>query len=230
MESAENQAAPGSAPGAPAPGSTPAPPVESNGEAALIAALRDGDDAAYETMVRDNIGRMMAVSKRILRSADDAADAVQDAFMQAFRKIDTFQGNAKLSTWLHQIVVNASLMKLRKARRRNERNIEDLLPAWADSGHAVAPGPTWTRTADDILATEEDRKLVRDLIDELPDDYRTVLLLRDIEQLDTAETAEALGIKPGAVKTRLHRARQALKTLLEPHMAPESDGPRDPWL
>ncbi|MBI1374387.1 MAG: sigma-70 family RNA polymerase sigma factor [Phycisphaera sp.] len=188
-------------------------------EAELVDALRRGEDSAYEHVVRENAGRMLAVATRILRDGDDAADAVQDAFLQAFKSIDRFEGNSKLSTWLHRIVVNAALMKLRTARRRNEKSIEDLLPRYYDDGHRINNGPSWDETAMDVLQRDETRMLIRTKIDELPDDYRTVLLLRDIEQLDTAQAAEVLGITSGAVKTRLHRARQALRTLLDPVIA-----------
>jgi len=97
-------------------------------ESDLVARLRAGDEAAYAELVRTQGGRMFAVARRLLRSDDDAADAVQEAFVSAFRAIASFEGGARLSTWLHRIVVNAALMKLRTRARRPEVSIEELLP------------------------------------------------------------------------------------------------------
>jgi RNA polymerase sigma-70 factor (ECF subfamily) len=184
-------------------------------ESALLARLRAGDGQAFEHLVRTYGGQMMAAAKRLLRSDDDAADAVQDAFISAFKALDRFEGAARLSTWLHRIAINAALMKLRSRRRRDEVSIESLMPTFLDDGHRLDVRPAWTAPRDDLLQREETRRMVRDKIDQLPDDHRTVLILRDIEMLDTAATAHVLGILSGAVKTRLHRARMALRKLLE---------------
>jgi len=182
----------------------------------LVVRLRAGDGAAFEELVRQEGGRMLAVARRLLRSEEDARDALQDAFVSAFKSIDRYTGDARLSTWLHRITVNAALMKLRTQRRRPERSIETLLPAFKEDGHQANPPAPWRETAESLLDQKETRELVRRKIDELPDDHRTVLLLRDIEELDTEETARLLSVSVSAVKTRLHRARQALRTLLEP--------------
>jgi RNA polymerase sigma-70 factor, ECF subfamily len=193
------------------------PPTDQlDSNAALLARLRAGDATAFEEVVRAESGKLLAVTRRILPIEEDARDAVQDAFLFAFRSLDRFQGNAKLSTWLHRIAVNAALMKLRTRRRKREESLEPLLPTFKDDGHHTERFATW----DDPAATierEENKALVRRLINELPDAYRTVLLLRDIEGLDTEETAKLLETTPNAVKVRLHRARQALRTLLAPH-------------
>ena len=190
-------------------------------ERALLTRLQAGDDAAYEELVREQTGRLLAVARRLLPSEEDARDAVQDAFLSAFRSIDRFEGGSRLSTWLHRIVVNAALMKLRSRRRKPEQPIEDLLPGYLDDGHLAKPAVDWTPT-DEILANQETRELVRKAIEQLPDGYRNVLLLRDIEELDTEETAELMGMSTSAVKTRLHRARQALRGLLEPQLKREA--------
>jgi len=184
-------------------------------EAALLARLRAGDESAFETMVRTYGGRLLATAQRILGSEDDARDAVQDAFVSAFRSIDRFAGGAKLYTWLHQIAINASLMKLRTRRRHPEEPIEPLLPLFAEDGHHAVMGAPVTERADVTIERGETRTMVRDAIQDLPETYRTVLVLRDIEEVDTSETARLLGVSTNVVKTRLHRARQALKTLLE---------------
>lgn len=165
---------------------------------------------------------MLAVARRLLRSEDDARDAVQEAFLSALKSIDGYAGEARISTWLHRIVVNAALMKLRTRKRRPERSIEELLPTYLPDGHQAQPPSTWRSSASRELESAETRKLVRSKIDELPEAYRTVLLLRDIEELDTEETARLLSSSVNAVKTRLHRARQALRTLLAPHFAGEA--------
>jgi RNA polymerase sigma-70 factor (ECF subfamily) len=183
----------------------------------LLRGLRAGKDEAFATLVRSHGGRMLAVARRFLSNEEDARDAVQDAFLSAFRAIDRFEGDAKLSTWLHRIVVNASLMKLRTRRRRPEGKIDDLLPHFLENGHQAEPAAQWPRSADALIESAENRSLVRAAIDELPENYRTVLLLRDIEEYDTQQAAEALGLSRAAVKTRLHRARQALRQLLDEH-------------
>ena len=188
---------------------------------ALLTRLRAGEPAAFEELVRHETGRLLAVARRILPTEEDARDAVQDAFMFAFRSLDRFEGNARLSTWLHRIVVNASLMRLRTRRRKREESLEPLLPTFLSDGHFAERFSTWDDPAKKI-ETAETKALVRRLIDELPDGYRTVLLLRDIEGMDTEETARLLETTPNAVKVRLHRARQALRTLLAPHFTKDA--------
>jgi RNA polymerase sigma-70 factor (ECF subfamily) len=184
-------------------------------EAKLIDALRAGEDDAYAQLVRRYGGRLLAVTRRLLREEEDARDAVQEAFLSAFKSIGRFEAQARLSTWLHRIAVNAALMKLRSKRRRPETSIEELLPGFVEDGHMAEPPQPWREGADTLVARRETRDWVRGRIDELPESHRTVLVLRDIEELDTTEVAELLDISPGAVKTRLHRARQALRSLLD---------------
>ncbi|MGH7966890.1 MAG: RNA polymerase sigma factor [Candidatus Binatia bacterium] len=186
-------------------------------ETTLLVGLRTGDEVAFERLVRAYSGRMLAVARRLLRNEEDARDAVQDAFLSAFRAFDDFAESAQLSTWLHRIVVNAALMKLRTRRRRPEESIDDLLPNFLEDGHHAQPVTEWRETAEVAMQRGETRAIVRECIDRLPETYRTVLLLRDIEDLDTEEAARLLGISSNAVKVRLHRARQALRTLLDPH-------------
>jgi len=186
-------------------------------EATLVAQLRAGDEAAFEQVVRSYGGRLLAGARRIVNSEEDARDAVQDAFLNAFRSLDRFEGNAKLSTWLHRIVVNAALMKLRTRKRKPEQSIEGLLPSFLDDGHHEERFQSWDEPVDKLMERAENRELVRRQIDALPEGYRTVLVLRDIEGLDTEETAKVLGLSVNATKIRLHRARQALRTMLAPH-------------
>jgi len=190
-------------------------------EASLLLRLRSGDEAAFAELVRDNAGRLLAVARRMLRSEEDARDALQDTFLQAFRGIERFEGGARLSTWLHRIVINACLMKLRTRGRKPEGSIDDLLPRFYEDGHRIDPGPPWRTDLPDPVESREMRTLVRESIDRLPEIYRSVLLLRDIEELSTEETAQLLDVKVDTVKVRLHRARQALRALLGPHFTGE---------
>jgi RNA polymerase sigma-70 factor (ECF subfamily) len=189
-------------------------------EASLVALLREGDPGAFETLVRTHMPMMLRVARRFMRSEEDARDVVQDAFVSAFRSIGKFGSNARLSTWLHRIVVNASLMRLRTQRRHPEEDIEEYLPRFKEDGHQLPRSEDWTETAETILQRTELAGIVRAAIDRLPDTYREVLLLRDIEELSGEEAAETLGVTSNAVKVRLHRARQALRTLLDPYMRP----------
>jgi RNA polymerase sigma-70 factor, ECF subfamily len=191
-------------------------------EAQLVTALRAGDETAFETLVRLHGGRMLAVAKRFLPGDEDARDVVQEAFLAVCRSIDRFEGGAKLSTWLHRIVVNAALMKLRSRRRRREDAIEDLLPRFDEDGHHADAIMPWEASADELVERGDTRTIVRRAIDRLPESHRTVLLLRDIEERDTDEAAALLGISAQAVKTRLHRARQALRTMLARELAPNA--------
>jgi RNA polymerase sigma-70 factor (ECF subfamily) len=193
------------------------------GEGELLDALRRGDERAYADFVRANTGKMLAVARRILKSEDEAHDATQEAFIQAFKAIDRFEGDALLSTWLHRITVNACLMRLRHRKRHPEQSIDDLLPQFDDTGHRVDAGADWTNDVLERMESAQLQKVVQDAVARLPENYRTVVVLRDIEGLSTEEAAQALGIRPEAAKMRLHRARQALRTLLEPHFTAEAD-------
>jgi RNA polymerase sigma-70 factor (ECF subfamily) len=188
---------------------------ESLGGDGLVARLKARDEEAFETTVRQYGGQMLATARRLLGNEHDAHDAVQQAFISAFKSIDGFNGDARLSTWLHRIVVNAALMQMRSRRRRSEVPIDDLLPQFDEQGRWAdeSEGSGW---ADEHAMDRRDtRQMVRRCIDKLPEVYRSVLLLRDIEELDTVEVADMLRITPNATKVRLHRAHQALKTLIQ---------------
>lgn len=175
-------------------------------EADLVARLRSGDDSAYEHLFRTHAGAMTSVARRFFGDAE-AAEAVQDAFVSAFRAMTAFEGTAKLGTWLHRITVNACLLKLRGRKRSR------LVPLEDDS---VPPGASECDTA---LSQAETCERVREGVAQLPEAYRTVIRLRDLEGLSTEEAAVQLGTNCGAVKTRLHRARQALRSILESQFA-----------
>jgi len=184
-------------------------------ESDFLGRLRAGDAEAYEQLVRAHGGRMLAVARRLVRNESDAQDCVQGAFLNAFQRIDGFEGRATLGTWLHRIVVNAALGRIRTRTRRAEGSIEDLLPEFDADGCRIESETAGGSLPESVLESAEIGRHVRRCIDGLPEPYRNVLMLRDIEDFTTDEAASSLGIRPGTVKTRLHRARAALKTLLE---------------
>jgi RNA polymerase sigma-70 factor (ECF subfamily) len=198
-------------------------PIEQNDEAMLVAQLRAGDQDAFEICVRIHAPKLLAVAGRFFNNEPDRDDAVQDAFISAFKGIGSFDAESKLGTWLHRITVNACLMKLRSRSRKQEVSIDELLPQFDWAGHRVHNDRAWDDDGYSRLAAKDTRQRVRDCIDQLPESYRTVLLLRDIEGLDTAETARHLHCSEANVKTRLHRARQALRTLLSPYFQDSDD-------
>lgn len=192
------------------------------GDAELLERLRAGDEQAFETLVREHGGRLLAVARHFFDSAEDACDAVQEAFLSAFRSLPRFRGDSSLGTWLHRILVNAALMKLRSRTRHPETPIEELLPRFDGRGHHLLPVELWdsSRTSPEAAAGDgELRRTIRACIARLPVGHRVVLILRDVEELSTAETAKVLALTPNAVKIRLHRARLALRELLAPHLA-----------
>jgi RNA polymerase sigma-70 factor (ECF subfamily) len=195
--------------------------AEAEDDRALVARLKAGEGDAYEEAVRVYSSRLLAVTRRILGNDEEARDALQDTFLSAFRSIARFEGDSRLSTWLHRIAVNAALMKVRTRKRKPERSIEELLPAYREDGHHAEGFVSWEPPVDVAMEIAHNRALVRACIAELPDQYRVVLMLRDIEDVDTVDVAAMLGISPNAVKIRLHRARQALRTLLAPHFRKE---------
>jgi RNA polymerase sigma-70 factor, ECF subfamily len=183
----------------------------------LLTGLRSGNQHAFEEMIRRFGGRLLATARRYLRSEADACDVLQDAFLCAFKSIDTFKGDSQLSTWLHRILVNSALMHLRAKRRCAETDgvaIDELLPRFDTAGQWI-DGRSHSAPAHVLFEASETRAMVRRCIDLLPDNYRIILILRDIEELATEEVASLLNVTPSNVKVRLHRARQALKALLE---------------
>ena len=186
---------------------------------AFLERLRARDDDAFADLVRQNTRRLLAVARRMLRHEQEAQDAVQEAFVSAFRALPSFGGQCLLSTWLHRITVNACLMRLRRRERRPEEPLDVHLPAYEADGRTVETFRPWDDSALAVLERDETRAIVRAAIDRLPESYRTALLLRDIEEMGSADAARLLGITPNALKIRVHRARQALRTLLDPHVA-----------
>jgi RNA polymerase sigma-70 factor (ECF subfamily) len=183
-------------------------------EAWLLTRLRQRDEWAFETLVHDYRLRMQRVAYRVLRNAEDSADAVQEAFLAAFLYIRSFEGNSKLWTWLYQILVRICLKKVQSRSRRRELRLDDARAASIDARqNGVAAG--WrAEPAFRSIVRRETEAQVRMWINRLPDDYRRVVTLRELEELDTDQTARTLCISRSAVKSRLHRAREALRVML----------------
>lgn len=190
-------------------------------EADLLVRLRAGDDAAFGVFVNHLGPRLWPVVRRILRDEDDAREALQEAFLSAFKSLVAFHEGARLSTWMHRIAVNAALMRWRSRSRRaaHESTVDELLPAFTETGCHAEPIPTWSERPDEASMRAETAALVREEIQKLPENVRIVLLLRDIQGLSYDEIAQRLDVTPNAAKIRVHRARQALKTLLEPKLS-----------
>jgi RNA polymerase sigma-70 factor, ECF subfamily len=181
----------------------------------LVGQLKAGDERAFETMVHRYTNQMLATAHRLLGSKHDAQDAVQQAFISVFKAIRGFNEEARLSTWLHKIVVNAALAQLRSRHRIVPDLLLEHLRTESDALDQQAGGSSWvSHGSEQAMAAQETREMVRTCIDQLPESYRSVLFLRDIRELDTAEVAERLAISPNAIKIRLHRARQILKNLV----------------
>ena len=186
---------------------------------ALVAGLKRGDPQAFEQFVKEQHGRMSSLASRFLGSEEEARDCVQDACLTVVRKIDGFRGDSQLSTWVHRIVVNTALARLRSREREHlVADSEEHLPQFDEHGYLIWPAGDDVRSLDDLMASEQIESKVRSAIDTLPADYRSIVLLRDLFGYSTRESAEILDITPSAAKVRLHRARSVLKSLLRPLM------------
>jgi RNA polymerase sigma-70 factor, ECF subfamily len=196
-------------------------------EAAVLAGLRRGDNDAFEEVFRRYGARMIATARRLLGNEEDARDAVQEAMLSAFKAVGRFEGGSQIGTWLHRIVVNAALMRLRSRRRKPESSIEDLLPSFQADGHRVLPARD---ELDPAEAVEQAQllSLLRASVEDLPEGYRQVYVLRDIEELSSEEVGLAMGLTPNAVKIRLHRARQALMALVKQRYHRETGAVKTP--
>lgn len=182
-----------------------------------VEAILSGDRRAFEHLVRKESPRLFRVIVRIIRDDDEAQSIMQETFLQAYQRLDTFRGDAKLTTWLYAIGINQARAALRKKRRTNtmdEADMERLQPSF-NKGMYAEPPKRWDPQK--MAERSERQRLVREAVDRLPENYRTVVVLRDLEELSTAEAADILGISEGATRVRLHRARKALRSILAAH-------------
>jgi len=185
----------------------------------LVAALRGGEAGAMERLVERYADRVYRLAVRITGSREDAEEVVQDALWTVGRKIDTFKGESAFGSWLYRIAANAAYMKLR-ARRGKGREIalDDVLPALDSGGVHFEPMDDWSPRVDDRALQGELRKVLDSAIAELPSEYRTALVLHDVEGLSNPDIAEALGITLPAVKSRVHRSRLFLRKRLSEYI------------
>ena len=179
-------------------------------------ATKSPDPDAEEKLVRENIGWMLDLAERILRDRGLAEDAVQEAFISALGALDSFEGRSTLKTWLRRITINSALAKLRQIKRRAEQPFDELLPEFDSLDCRIEDKWKTLVSTESVVSEKQQRNLIRKTILELPEPFRMVLYLRDIEGYDTHEVSEMLNLTESNVKVRLHRARAALKKLLEP--------------
>jgi len=189
-------------------------------DGSLVAALRRHDPTAAEDLVAAYGNRAFHLARRITGSAQDAEEAVQDAFLSVTRRIDTFREESAFRSWLYRIVANAAYQRCRnRGGRSTDISLDHLLPVFDEHGRHVTPVADWSMRVDDPARQTELRMVLSTAIEELPGDYRAVVLLRDVQGLSQQETAEALSLTVVNVKTRLHRARLFLRKRLEAHLS-----------
>ncbi len=181
-------------------------------ETALVARAKAGDTSAFSELVSKYERKIYRLAKNITRHDEDAEDVLQDAFLKAYEHLDRFEGNSKFYTWLVRIAVNEALMKLRK--RKTDKTVPLDEPVDVGEDLMQREIAVWDDNPEQQYSGEEMRKILEEALDTLKPDFRTVFTLRDIEELSTEETAEALGISIAAVKSRLLRARLALREKL----------------
>jgi RNA polymerase sigma-70 factor (ECF subfamily) len=184
------------------------------GDAELVERLKTGDREAFGALLRRHQGKVYRLAMNMTRSPQDAEEVTQDVFLAVYRKIGEFDGRAAFSTWLYRVASNAALMKLRGRRSEPHLSIEEEGPAFAPDGHFARPVADWSELPEDRLLSAERRRVLEQAIDALPPDYKAVVVLRDVEGLSNPEVAEVLGATVLAVKSRLHRARLALRERL----------------
>jgi RNA polymerase sigma-70 factor (ECF subfamily) len=194
-------------------------------ESELLEGLRAGEAAAYRRLVELNSANVYHVALKLLGDEQEAEDVLQETFMSAFQALDRFEGRSKLSTWLYRIATNASLMRLRKREQMTTFSLDQPLGEGDDldlpqSRHLV----DWSAVPDDQLLTTEARQVMDQAVADLPETLRSTFILRDVQGLSGAETAEILGVTVQAVKNRLHRARLRLRDRLSDYFVERVDG------
>jgi RNA polymerase sigma-70 factor (ECF subfamily) len=202
-----------------------APPPGDSSDDSLVERARAKDEAAFEELVGRYEDKLYRLAMRFVRNETDAQEILQEAFLSAWRNLPSFEGRAQFGSWMYRVTVNAALMLLRSRSRHPEVTVDDVEPtalndAVAESGQTTRGSADWSRQADEQIQSKELRKHIQTSVDDLPEGLRTVFLLRDVEELSTEDTAEILGLSVPAVKTRLHRARLALREAIGRYFAP----------
>ena len=170
-----------------------------------------------EQIFRDHAPRVYNLARRMLNNDADAEDVTQDVLMQVVRKLDTFRGDSNLTTWLHRIAVNAALAHRRKRANREQREVKDPLDSFNEHGYHARSIRPWSLTPDNIAESRETTELIEKAIAELPEIYRDVYVLADVEGMPNQDIGEILELSLPAVKSRLHRGRLLMRDALAPH-------------
>ena len=188
-------------------------------DADLVAALRREAPDAAERLVERFGDRVYRLAMRITGSREDAEEAAQDALWTAARKIAMFKGESAFGSWIYRITANAAYQKLRTRRQKSaEIAIDDVLPSLDDDGRHFEPMDDWTNRVDEQALQGELRRVLQEAIDGLPDEYRTALVMHDVEGLSNPDIAETLGISLPAVKSRVHRSRLFVRKKLTDYL------------
>ena len=193
------------------PGSEQTAEVKPSESEFLLNRSRDSVDRAFADMVEEYTGFAYNVAYRMLRNVEDAEDAVQEAFISAYRAFSTFKGQSKLSTWLYRIVVNACLMRIRKEKARSKYLLE--------TGYNDAVVTDWGNHPEEAAINSELRDVVESGLQSLSPDLRAAVVLRDVQGLSTEEASTALKLSIAAFKSRLHRGRILLRNHLSEYFA-----------
>lgn len=188
----------------------------------LIARAKQRDFDAFEDLVSRYQDKVYRLAFRFVRNETEAREVVQDTLLTVWRKLDGFKGDSQFGSWLYRVTANTALMRLRSQRRHAEVSTEELPLGFMDTqqaayGQVTAPGNNWSRRPDEQMQSDELRQQIQTAVDGLPEIYRAVFLVRDVDGLSTEETAVALGLSVPTVKTRLHRARMALRLAIGAH-------------
>jgi len=192
------------------------PTMEKN-EAALIARILAGEKELFHELIRPYERMVYLTLFSIVKNETEAEDGAQDAVISAYRHLNSFRGEAKFSTWLTAIAVNEGRRRLKKAKGAAEDSLDEQIEE-REGDYTPAPLTDWREVPLEALERKELREALRSAVDKLPDIYRQVFTLRDLEELNIEETAQALGIGVSVVKVRLHRARIMLQKLLAPFL------------
>lgn len=199
-------------------------PVDIDADLSLVVRLQSGDATALDGLIERYGSHMHRVAYQITRNEADAQEVVQDVFLAVYRKIHTFEGRAALGSWLYRVATNAALLKIRSRRADREVPLEPQLPSFLPDGHRAGDpaylNADWSQTPEAELLSRETRDILHHAIHGLPDTYRAVLVLRDIEGLSNEEVAAVVGETIPAVKSRIHRARMALREELTRRLGP----------
>jgi RNA polymerase sigma-70 factor (ECF subfamily) len=192
----------------------------------LIAAAKAGDARAFTRLVRRHEDTVYRFAFKLCRERTKAEETFQDTFINVFRKLDTFDGRSKFSSWLYTIVANNCLMKHRQKKSRAlEESLEAMdTPAASEDGHFATTVARWEETPADLFLRKELSSQLESAIAKLPADYRVVFVLRDVEGKSTEETASIVGITEEAAKSRLRRARAFLREQLDGYMRASRGG------